>query len=273
MAAAVAGRGDALGEAAEIDHPVAGHPAVEAQVAGVGQPVGDVVRRDTPGRPLDPGVQLRVPPDVVGVDRDADLGTAAEGVAPVVRLAQRAQHGAGRAEHRMQRLQRQHDPGVAHVGEQLREAVQRAPPRGIEVAVSGVQPAADRDQAARPDRGGLIDHTPVVVEPPPPIRRIAGGHHPADAVAAHRHAGVADHARGAFRANLAELLPPHRHRPDTGAGVAVHRLGQRPPVARGELVDGESVQVLHRGAPPGVRGLTFMAQLSRPDVHGPAFTA
>ena len=54
--------------------PVARHPAVETQIAGVGQPVGDVVRRDAPGRPFDLGVQLRIPPDVVGIDRDADLG-------------------------------------------------------------------------------------------------------------------------------------------------------------------------------------------------------
>ena len=55
--------------------------------------------------------QIGVPPDVIDVDRDADA--AAERVAQVERLAERGEHAAVGAGHRVQRLERERHAGRA----------------------------------------------------------------------------------------------------------------------------------------------------------------
>src|SRR4051794_19038864 len=67
----------------QIDDAVAHHAAVEEEVAGRHEPIADVMGEDTPGgaRAGDLVHQLRIPPDVVDVDGDAD--SVAEQVADV----------------------------------------------------------------------------------------------------------------------------------------------------------------------------------------------
>ncbi len=70
-----AGLLDHAANAAQVDDAVAHHAAVEQQSRGRHQPVADVVREDAARRAgaRDLSAQLRVPPDVIGVDGDADV--------------------------------------------------------------------------------------------------------------------------------------------------------------------------------------------------------
>ena len=64
----------------EVDHAVAHHAAIEQQVGGRHQPVAEVKRHQAsgvPARALDLALEIRVPPDVIDVDRDAEAGVGA----------------------------------------------------------------------------------------------------------------------------------------------------------------------------------------------------
>ena len=67
---------------AQVDDAVAHHAAVEQQVARRHQPVADVIGEDALAGARDLRGQVRVPPDVIDVDRDADA--VAELVAEIV---------------------------------------------------------------------------------------------------------------------------------------------------------------------------------------------
>src|SRR5262245_7712723 len=104
LGAAIAGRLDPATDAAEIDDAVAHHAAVEQEVACRHQPVADVIGEDSVARPRDLPFEIRVPPDVIGVDRHADA--VAQRVAEVESVRQRVHAGAVGRVHRMQRLDR-----------------------------------------------------------------------------------------------------------------------------------------------------------------------
>src|SRR4051794_11779139 len=66
-------RFDLAADAPEIDDAVAHHAAVEEEVAGRHEPVADVVGEHAPAAAThDLSRQLRIPPDVVDVERDAE---------------------------------------------------------------------------------------------------------------------------------------------------------------------------------------------------------
>jgi hypothetical protein len=89
--------------------PVADVAAAEEGVGGQRQdPVADLVADDPLPRARDVGQQGRVPPDVVGVDDDADgVGRELEG--QVEGLAQAGDHAAVGGENRVQSLDAQTD--------------------------------------------------------------------------------------------------------------------------------------------------------------------
>ena len=117
---------------------------------------------------------VRVPPDVIDVDRDAEPSRAVgvERVADVERLAERVHAGAVGGIHRMQRLDRERrrrrrshsraaraiasSTCVARARDVLRR--RRAGPRELR------QAADDEDQARRAERRRLVDGAAIVVE-------------------------------------------------------------------------------------------------------------
>src|SRR5262249_50294566 len=90
--AAIAGRLHHGGDGAQVDHAAAHHAAVEQEVGGGHQPVVDVVGENFFSGARDLALEIGVPPDVIGVDRDA--GAVAQFVAEVVRLRERVHAGA-----------------------------------------------------------------------------------------------------------------------------------------------------------------------------------
>ncbi|MNR11218.1 hypothetical protein D3C85_1275100 [compost metagenome] len=109
--AVVTGRFHLLANAAQIDHAIAHHAAIQQQVPGGHQPVGQVQAQDAFLRAgaVDLLVQLGVPPTVVNVHRDAQAvaGSRLQHVAQVQGLFQRRQAGAVCRIHRVQGFQRQ----------------------------------------------------------------------------------------------------------------------------------------------------------------------
>src|SRR6202048_1538340 len=63
---------DQSAQAREVDDAVAGHAAVEHEIARGHEPIADVIGQDAPGAARDLPRQIRVPPDMIGVDRDTD---------------------------------------------------------------------------------------------------------------------------------------------------------------------------------------------------------
>ena len=80
-------------------------------------------------RALDAGLQIRIPPDVIDVDRHAQTGLAVrrELVAQRVRLRERVDAGAIRRVHRMERLDRERHAGRLRMQEQLADATGLTP--------------------------------------------------------------------------------------------------------------------------------------------------
>src|SRR5712671_8086839 len=70
--AAIAGSLDHAADGGKIDDAVAHHAAVVEHVTGRHQPVADMVADDALAGARDLARQVRVPPDVIGVDRDAE---------------------------------------------------------------------------------------------------------------------------------------------------------------------------------------------------------
>src|SRR5260370_7180300 len=90
--AAIAGRFHHGADCAQVDHAVAHHAAVEQQIVGRKEPVIDVVGEDFFSGARDLAFKVGVPPDVIGVDRDA--GALAQFAAEVVLLPDRVHTGA-----------------------------------------------------------------------------------------------------------------------------------------------------------------------------------
>jgi hypothetical protein len=88
----------------QIDDPITHHAAVKQQIARWYQPIADVIRKNAIAQPgsRDLPCEVGIPPDVVGVDCDAD--SVAQGVAQVQRLRERIYTSAVGRIHRVQRL-------------------------------------------------------------------------------------------------------------------------------------------------------------------------
>src|SRR5215831_19796372 len=69
--AAVAGALHHGADRAQIDHAVAHHAAVEQQIGGGHEPIVDVVGEDVFAGARDLPFEVRIPPDVIGVDGNA----------------------------------------------------------------------------------------------------------------------------------------------------------------------------------------------------------
>ena len=123
-------------------------------------------------------LQLRVPPDVVQVDGDAERAASVgiEPVADVERLLQRVDAGPVGGVHRVQRLDRQRHPAFAGVGQQCSDPLGDLFASAGDVLVRGParqragQAADDEDQAGGVQLAGLVEGAPVVV-----AHRLAGG--------------------------------------------------------------------------------------------------
>ena len=142
-----------------VDHAVAHHAAIEQQIGRRHQPVADVERQQAvrvAARALDFAFEVRVPPDVVDVDGDADA--RAQFVAQIVGMRHRVDAGAVGRVHRVQRLDRQRHAGGTRVFEQFADAVAHHFARAGEVlrrdrAVTVLgQPADDQHEARRAER-------------------------------------------------------------------------------------------------------------------------
>ena len=140
--------------------------------------------------------EIGIPPDVIGVDGDADA--VAELVAEIVRLRERVHAGAVGGIHGMQRLDRQRHARLPRVGQERANASRtcdRAPARSRE---SLRQPSHHEDEALRADRGRLVNRAPIVVERGAPPGLVGGRKHAAAAQAGDGHAMRPDELRGAL---------------------------------------------------------------------------
>ena len=230
----VARLGDQPGDRGEVDVPVAHHPPREQGVGRErGDPVADLVARDptAPACPADLVVELRVPPDVEGVDDDAD-GRGGELLGDVERLPQRRDHAPVGGVDRVHRLDRQHDPGGGGVVDERADGVAGAGPGTGEVPVAR-QPARDEHQhgrrpgsARRAERRGLLDGPAVLGERGPAARVVGRGEEPAAAQRRHPQPGVGDHAGGGGEPGFGHRLPPQPDARDARFGGDAQRGGQ-----------------------------------------------
>ena len=140
-APAVARRFDGPPDPPEFDDAVTWHATVGQQILGRHQPVTDMVREHALrlAGPLELGLELRIPPDVIRVD--GHTNAVAQPVAQIERHTQRIDATAVRRVHGMQRLDRQRHPLATGMVEQRRNAIAHAPTRVREDS---------RDPATRP---------------------------------------------------------------------------------------------------------------------------
>ena len=103
--------------------------------------------------------QVRVPPDVEGVDDHAD-GRRRVRRGQVQGLPQGGDHGAVGGVHRVQRLQHQPDAVLGRVRHQLGDPVGHPLAGGHEILVAVRQAADDHDQLAGAEGGRLDDGAP-----------------------------------------------------------------------------------------------------------------
>ena len=106
--------------------------------------------------------EIGIPPDVIGIDRDADA--LAQLVAEIVGVRERVHAGAVGGEHRMQRLDRQRYLCLPRIGQERGERVADLASRVGDVARAFRQAADHENEALRADRGGFVDGAAVVVE-------------------------------------------------------------------------------------------------------------
>ena len=187
---------------AQIDDAVARHAAVEQQILGRHQPVADVIGEDALARARDLARQVRVPPHVIDVDREAQSR----------RRAGRRDRWHGRACSRRRGRRRTSDAAARSRAARRRRAHRAAAPqcrrgpaamRAGEVLRALRQAAGDQHQAARADGGGLVDGAAVVVERGAAAGLVGGGKQAGAAVAGH----------GQARAHGSACRPSRRPRP------------------------------------------------------------
>ena len=155
-------------------------------------------------------LELRVPPDVVDVDRDAHVAA--------VFPSSSSHRSSACASVLMQPRSPQYIGCIGSIasGTPLERAwsriaprpsrtMSRAPPQVLRVLR---QPAGDEDEAPRLDRRGLVDRAPVVVDRGLAAFAVGRREESAAAQAGDRQAVVADHARGFLRADLRQLVAP-----------------------------------------------------------------
>ena len=202
----------------QIDAALTGQPTVQQQILGRRLPVADVIREQGPGlaAALDLGLQRRIPPQVIHVHGDADVGRR-DGLGQIVGLA----HGAdGRAivgVHRMQRFDGQLDVVGLRVRQHRLDAGanliarlgQRLPGHG----------ATDQHDHRGAQRGGFVDGAAVVIEGLFAAGLIAVGE---KTTPAQRHDGqpvLAQHLSRALRALRPDGVAPDRDAFDPGGGI------------------------------------------------------
>ncbi len=217
----------------EVDHAIAEMAPAQQRVRGKRHhPVAQLDADDTAASPVDLRLQLRVPPDVVGVHDHADrLGRELKGQVKCV--AQPGHDSAVGAEHRMHGLDAQPHSQPLRGRDQVGDRIGDHAPGQGEIPAAGWQPARDEDQGVRPQLGGLGDGPAVVRQGTGPGRAVRVGEEAAPAEAGHVQARGPDRGRRPAQAGLGHPVAPQ---PDGGNLVPdaqVHALRQ--------------VQVLHRG--------------------------
>ena len=148
----------------------------------------------------DLALKIGVPPDVIGVDRDADA--VAQFVAEVVRLRERVHAGAVGGVHGMQRLDRERHARLPRVRQKRVQCLAHLAARAVKIARAFRQAADHEHEALRADRGGFVDGAAVVVD-----RGAAGGF-----IGGRKHAAAAEPGDGhVMRADeLSRPLGPAR---------------------------------------------------------------
>ena len=217
---------------------VADVAAAEQGVGREGQdPVADLVADDPVARPGDVGQQRRVPPDVVGVDDDADrVGRELGG--QVERLAEPADHAPVGGEDRVQRLDAEPDPVVLRDRDELGDRVGDQAPGQPDVAAAGNQAAGDEDERIGAERGRLGDRGLVVGDRGRAGDRVGVGEEAAPAQAGDRQPGRLDVRGGRGQPGPGDVLAPEPDRRDVMPDAQVDRLGDAELVDR-RLVEGE----------------------------------
>ena len=190
------------------------------------EPVADVIGQDAPGAARDLSRQVRVPPDMIGVDRDADA--FAQLVAEIVGMGERVDAGAIRGGHGMQRLDRERYRGRPRMRQHGGNAVADLAMRADQVLRPGRKPADHEDERAGADRGCFVDGAAVIVDCGAAACRVRSREHPAAAKAGDGQTTRADEPGCALDPAVLHNVAPWRDGGDAGAGAAVDRLLQRP---------------------------------------------
>src|SRR6202011_4407663 len=108
--------------------------------------------------------------------------------------------------------------------------------------------AADQDENVGPERGRLVDGSPVVLPPGAQPVRVARRKETATAQARNAKARVTNEASAPADAAVGDLVPPEADPADPQACAAIHRLRQRPAVD-GDLVEADPAHVRERRRP------------------------
>ena len=233
---------DQPADAGQVDHAVAHHPAPGEHVRGGGEPVGYVVAGDSSLGALDQGVEMGVPPDVVGVDHHAHVG-GIEALGQLQRLREGHHHGALGDHHRVQGLDAQPHAALDGVRGERLDPLEHLPACGRQVAVGG-RPAHQHEHR-RAELRGLVHGGAVVRVALAAARGVRGGEEAAAAEARHPEARTPDQLGGTGR----ELVPPGREPADAGLGAGLDDLLERE-VVGGDLVEREARGVDAHGRIP-----------------------
>ena len=201
----------------DVDAALAGQTAIQQQILGGRLPVADVEGEQVAAAPAaqDLLAQLGIPPQVVHVDRHADVRRT-DGLGDVVGLAHGVDRRAIVGVHRVQRLDGQLDVGRLRVGQHRLDA-------GADlIARLGQRLArhrpAHQHHHRRAHRRGLVDGPAVVVERLGPARLLAVREEPAP-TQRHDLQPVAPQQRARLRRIVSgQRVPPDRDPLHAGAG-------------------------------------------------------
>jgi hypothetical protein len=169
-----------------------------------------------PAGARDLGHQLRVPPDVIDVERDADRTSAAgiERVAEVERVLRGVHAGAVGGIGRMQRLDRERQSCLLRIVQHLGDAVMHLIARcgdvlGHRAAGPRIlrQAADDEHDAGGTERDGLVNGAAVVVACRAAMR-VIGREHAAAAIARQIEPRVLHRAHGTVETDGSDLVAP-----------------------------------------------------------------
>ena len=200
-----------------------------------GEPVVRVKPEDTSRGARDLPVEVRVPPDVVGIDDDPNP-VGFETLGDVQRLREGNDHGALLHEHRVKRFDSELYAYLAGVRRELRDAFLHHDPGGFEVPLR--RGPADEDEHVGPQGSSLIYGATVVFETGtafggptagniPPLQRLRlAVRHPARCVRSRRVP-----SRKPYPATVRSL--------DANAGTSLRCLPHAP-VVRGLLVEAQA---------------------------------